>query len=428
MDRIAPHIAASGAAMDIKVPKRRGPLALRIGAALAAVAACAFALWHFMPRGLQVAAQDVRVAGVEQAVFLDDIVVRATAEPLNSVILDSVESGRVEEVFARDGAMVRKGQLLFRLSNPQRNLELLARQAEHAQQISNLSNLRVAQEAGRTDHQRRLSDLEFALAQAEKQHARNAKLAAQGFISSVGLDESADKLAQQRRAFRQESEATDTESRVRRDALAQMETAIRGLQSGLLLVNATVDALAVRAPVDGMLTDFRLQVGETVKTDQHIGRIDDPNRFKLAAPVDEFYLSRVTAGRHASVRQGDKTYAADVSTVYPQIKEGRFTVEMVFTDGQPAVLSPGQSLDAQVTLGEPGKAILLPNGAYLNETGGAWVFVVARDGETVSRRAIRAGRRSNSQFEVLSGLAPGERVIVSSYAAFGKSERLQLIK
>lgn len=428
MDRISSHVAATGAAMDQRVPKRRGPLLARVAAAAVIVAGCAFAAWHFMPRGLQVAAKDVRIAAVEQGVFLDDIVVRASAEPLNSVILDSVESGRVEEVFAKDGALVNKGQLLFRLSNPQRNLELLARQAEHAQQISNLSNLRVAQEAGRTDHQRRLSDLEFALAQAGKQHARNARLAAQGFISGVGLEESADKLAQQRRAFRQESEATDTEARVRRDALAQMETAIKGLQSGLLLVNATVDALAVRAPVDGRLTGFRLQVGETVKTDQHIGRIDDPNRFKLSAQVDEFYLNRVAAGRHASVRQGEKTYAADVSTVYPQIKEGRFTIEMVFTNGQPPVLSPGQSLDAQVTLGEPGKALLLPNGAYLNETGGAWVFVVGRDGESVTRRIVRSGRRSNSQVEILAGLAPGEQVIVSSYAAFEKTERLQLVK
>jgi HlyD family secretion protein len=427
MDRIAPHLAVSGAAMDTVVPKRRGRLALRIGAAAVLLAACAAAAWHYTPRGLQVAAQDVRIAAVEQGVFLDDIVVRATAEPLNSVILDSVESGRVEEVFARDGAMVSKGQLLFRLSNPQRNLELLARQAEHAQQISNLSNLRVAQEAGRTDHRRRLSDLEFALAQAEKRHARNARLAAQGFLSGVALDESADKLAQQRRALDEERAASDTEARVRRDALAQMETAIAGLKSGLMLVNATVDALAVRAPVDGMLTDFRLQVGETVKTDQHIGRIDDPNRFKLSALVDEFYLNRVAVGRHASVRKGGQAWAADISTIYPQIKEGRFTVEMVFTGGQPA-LSPGQSLDAQVTLGEPAKAVLLPNGAFINETGGAWVFVVAPDGQSVTRRAVRSGRRSNTQVEILSGLSPGEQVIVSSYAAFEKTERLQLTK
>jgi HlyD family secretion protein len=417
----------TGAAMDTVVPKKRGKLAVRIAAALTVAVALAAGAWQLVPHGLQVAAQDVRLAAVERGVFRDEVVVRATAQPLNSVILDSVESGRVEEVFARDGAHVKKGELLFRLSNPQRNLELLARQAEHAQQISNLSNLRVAQEVGRTDHQRRVADLEFALAQAEKQHVRNKRLAAQGYISQVALEESDDKLAQQRRALAEEKRSIELESQVRRDALAQMDKAIHGLQSGLQLVTATVDALAVRAPVDGMLADFHLMVGQTVKTDQRIGRIDDPNRFKLAAEVDEFYLNRVGVGRAGSVTLDGKPWAVAVSTVYPQIKDGRFTLEMVFTKGQPE-LSPGQGLDAQITMGDPARAMLLPNGAFANDTGGTWAFVLGRDGETVTRRPIRLGRRSSSQVEVLDGLAAGEQVIVSGYTAFGKAERLQLTK
>jgi HlyD family secretion protein len=426
MDRHIPPLPNSGAAMDSAVPKRRGKRLLHIGAGAVLTALLLAAAWQWVPRGLQVSASDARLATVEKGVFRDDIVVRASAEPLNSVILDSVESGRVEEIFARDGALVKKGQLLFRLSNPQRNLELLERQAEHAQQISNLSNLRVMQEAGRTEHQRRMSDLAFALEQGEKQHKRNLRLHEQGFISNVALEESTDRVSQQRRSLAEEKNSTDNDRRVRQDAITQMETAIRGLQSGLLLVNQTVAGLAVRAPVDGMLTGFRLQIGQTVRTDQNIGRVDDPSRFKLTAQVDEFYLNRVGVGRHGSVRHGDQDYAVDVSTVYPQIREGRFTLEMVFTKNQPAVLSPGQSLDARITLGEPAQALLLPNGAFLNDTGGAWVFVLGPGGETVSRRAIQVGRRSNSQVEIRAGLAQGERVVISSYAAFGKAERLQL--
>lgn len=428
MDRHPPHIAVTGSAMDQVVPKRRGRLAKRIAIALAAISAAGFAAWQAMPRGLQVNMADVRIETVRQGVFRDDIIVRATAEPLNSVMLDSVESGRVDEVFVKDGALVKKGQLLFRLSNPQRNLELLERQAEHAQQISNLSNLRVAQEVGSTDHQRRLSDLEFQLKQAEKQHARNVRLASQGFISQVALEESADRLAQQQRALGEERNRTDLEAKVRSNSLAQMETAINGLQSGLKLVRDTVDALAVRAPVDGMLADFRLLVGQTVRTDQHIGRIDDPNRFKLVAQVDEFYLNRVAVGRAGTVRQDDKDYEVAVSTVYPQIKDGRFSVELVFTKGQPKVLSPGQGVDAQITLGAPGQGLLLPNGAFANDTGGTWAFVLGPDGKTATRKPMRLGRRSTSQLEVASGLAPGDKVIVSSYSTFGKAERLQLTK
>jgi HlyD family secretion protein len=428
MDRHTPEVAVTGSAMDKVVPKKRGRMLVRAGVALAAVGAAAFAFWQLAPHGLQVAAADVRIATVQPGVFRDDIVVRATAEPLNSVILDSVESGRVEEVFAKDGQMVKKGELLFRLSNPQRNLELLARQAEHAQQISNLSNLRVAQEAGRTDHQRRLSDLQFAYDQANKQHKRDARLASQGFISQVALEESEDKLAQQRRALAEEKARTDLEEDVRKHALSQMESAINGLQSGLKLVSATVDALAVRAPVDGMLADFHLLVGQTVKTDQHIGRIDDPNRFKLVAEVDEFYLNRVAVGRHGTVRQDDKGYDVAISAVYPQIKEGRFTVELVFNKDQPPVLSPGQGIDAQLTLGAPTQALLLPNGSFANDTGGAWAFVLDKNSGRAEKRTVRLGRRSSTQVEVLSGLAAGDRVIVSSYASFGKAERLELTK
>jgi HlyD family secretion protein len=427
MSQPSPHLV-TGAAMDVRVPVRRGRLAVRAAALLAAVALATFAAWQALPHGLQVAQRDVRIARVAPGVFRDEIVVRASAEPFSAIVLDSVESGRVEEVIAHDGQHVAKGDLLFRLSNPQRNLELLARQTEYAQQISNLANLRVAQEASRTDHGRRLADLEYALEQARKQHARNASLAARGFLSAAALEDSADKLAQQRRLLDAERSSGATEEQVRQRVLQQIEGVIAGLQAGLKLVNATVDALAVRAPAAGVLTDFRLLVGETVRPDQRLGRIDDPRRFKLSAQVDEFYLSRVAAGRPGQVVQDGAAYPLRVATVYPQVKDGRFTVEMVFTGPQPPVISPGQGLDARLTLGEPARALLLPQGVYANDGGGARVFVVAADGRHAVRRAVRLGRRNDTQVEVLSGLAAGEDVIVSGYAAFGKAERLELTK
>ncbi|MRW90072.1 efflux RND transporter periplasmic adaptor subunit [Duganella sp. FT80W] len=412
--------------MDIIVPRRRGKrIAIAVGT-VTLIAIAAALLWHWMPRGLQIDGSDLRIGQAARGVFVDEIVVRVNAEPLNAVILDAVESGRVEEVFAADGALVKKGQLLFRISNPQRNLELLARQYEHSVSTFNLSNLRVQQQASASDHQRRLDDLQFALDQARKQHARNARLAAQGFISSVALEESEDKLAQQERALKQEQQANAAESNVRQHAEQQLEGSIRGLDSGLKLVSATVDALAVRAPVAGRLTNFRLQVGESIATGKNIGRIDDPERFKLTASVDEYYLNRMAVGRHGSVKQDERNYAADISTIYPQIKDGRFTVELVFTNGQPPVLNPGQGLDARITLGESAPALLLPNGAFINDSGGAWVYVLDAAGRSAERRTVRVGRRNNGQIEVLDGLAAGERVILSSYAAYGNSPRLQI--
>lgn len=428
MHQKSPHLAVTGAAMDVRIPKKRGKKTVIAGLIFLVLAAGGGTVWHFMPKGLQVAQRDVRIAPVSEGILLDEITVRGSAEPLKSVILDSVESGRVEEVAAKDGALVEKGELLFRLSNPQRNLELLERQAEHAQQISNLSTLRVAEETSRTEHTRRLSALQFSLSQAEKAHARSLKLAQQGFISAVALDESADALAQRRHEVDQEMASIKLEQSVRRDATTQLGSAIKGLQSGLQLVSSTVDALAVRAPVAGRLTGFRLQVGETVKTDQHIGRVDDPVHFKLSAQVDEFYLSRVAIGRAGTIEVGKQEFAVSVATIYPQIKNGRFTVELNFSKGQPAGLSPGQSLDVRIRLGEPATALILPNASFINDTGGAWVFAVSPDGKTAQRRAIGIGRRNNSQIEVVKGLKKGENVIVSSYAPFGKAEVLELDK
>lgn len=426
MKNTAPHLAVSGASMDKIVPKRRSKKMLTIGAASFVVLVGVFWSWRAMPHGLQVSSNDVVIATVQKGLFEDNILLRASAVPFQSIILDSVESGRVEEVNVHDGALVTKGQLLFRLSNPQRNIELLARQAEHAQQISNLSNLRVMQEASRTEHQRRLADLKFAFAQSEKKYARDVKLASQGFISSVALEESRDQLLQQQRSLKDEEESSENEAKVRANAQLQMETAIDGLQSGLKLVQASVEALAVRAPAAGRLTGFSLQIGQTVKTDDHIGRIDDPSRFKLTAQVDEFYLNRIGVGRHGAVRYNGHDYPIEVISVYPQIKNGRFGIDMIFGKTQPEALNPGQSMDVQVTLGEPSQALLVPNGAFINDSGGSWVFVVGKDGKQVERRDIKIGRRSNSQIEVVSGLGPGEQVIVSSYAAFGKSLQLEL--
>ena len=111
----------------------------------------------------------------------------------------------------------------------------------------------------------------------------------------------------------------------------------------------------------------------------------------------------------------------------PQITAGRFSIELAFVGDAPLQLSPGQSVETRITLGDMSAALLLPNDAFLNDSGGTWVFVVAPDGNSAQRRAIRVGRRSNAQVEVAEGLEAGERVIVSGYAVFGRSERLQIV-
>ena len=421
--------AVSGSAMDQILPRRSGKRAALWLAAALLLLLTGWGLLVSVPRGLAASAADVRSSKVEKALFLDNLLLRASAVPLNSVLLDSMESGRVEQVLVKDGATVTAGQLLFRLSNRQRHLDLLARESEYAQQITNLSNLRAALEATRGEIARRRAELNFNLTQGQKQHQRDWRLQQRGFISNQALEETADKLALQQQLRHDFDFSSSAELRIRQDAVTQMDGALARLQAGLNLVHGGVDALAVRAPVAGRLLDFHLQVGEIVRPEQHLGRIDDPQHFKLAAQVDEYYLSRIALGQSASATLQEKALALKVTRISPQIKDGRFAIELEFIDpaaSSTAHLSAGSSLDLELTLGEAQPALLLPNTAFVADSGGNYVYVLNPAHSGATRREIKTGRRNQRQLEVLSGLQAGDEVIVSSYAAYGKAEQLRL--
>jgi HlyD family secretion protein len=418
-------VAVSGADMDVIVPRKRRSLPV-IAVAVVAVGVGVILFLNAIPSGLRVPAKDVRVATVQPGVFKDDIIVRANIEPAVSVILDAVESGRVEEVATKDGSMVKAGDLLFRLSNPQRRLDLLARQSDLAQQFSNFISMQVQYETAKSDYRRRLTDLRNALTRAQKQYNRMVQLSAQGYIPRTTLADAGDDLEQDKSKLREEEKSQSEELRTKHGALIQMQEAISGIRSGVDVVAASIEALAVRSPIDGRVTNFALQVGALVKQGDRVGRVDDPLQFKLVAQVDEFYLDRVQLGQHAVVIFEGQPRGVAVTRINPQVKDGRFSVELVFQGGAPPGLHAGQSMDCRLTLGQPLPALLVENGAFVNETGGSWAFVLGPNGRTAQRRALRIGRRNSEQLEILGGVRAGERVIVSSYSAFGKSERLIL--
>jgi HlyD family secretion protein len=411
--------------MDAPLPRRAPNYRLWALGGIAALGVL-FGVWRLLPRGLAVAQGEIRIATVEPGLFRNDVLVRATAAPLHTVMLDALESGRVEEVLVNDGALVDQGQLLFRLSNPQLRLNLVAREADRAQQISNLSLLRVDLESSETQHQRRVLDLDFDLDQARKLQARYQVLARDGVIAARTVEESDDQVAKLERAVADEKSRAAVEMRIKRDGIRQMQQAIERLDAGLNVVNDSIEGLAVRAPIAGRLTDFHLQLGEIIKPEQRIGRIDDPSHSKLVASLDEYFLGRVAAGKRGVATAGGRDVEIEVSRVFPQIKDGRFSIELLFVAEPPTDMRPGQSADTRLTLGESSAALLAPNDAWLDDSGGGWIFVVTRGGDTAERRAIRVGRRNNSQVEIVDGLAAGERVVVSGYQRFGKSEQLQI--
>jgi len=428
-DRASPsHTAPTHAGLGMDRVVRRSRLARwqrwTLGG-LVLVALLALLAWS-LPTGLPVARTDLQLSAVVAGTFDDELVVRATVAPAHSVLLDATDGGRVDAVLVTDGATVQAGDLLYRLSNPQREQEVLARSADVAQQLANLSVQRAELAAARATQRRERANLAFEQDKADAETERTARLAAQGFLSAAALEDARRRSGLQHRLLLQEREDGDAEMATREQSLRELERAVAGLDSGLRLVRDAAAGLAARAPVRGRLAGFALQVGASVHPGDHLGRIDEEGGFKLAATIDEFYRDRLRIGLAARLEGAAATATLTLARIEPQISNGHVGVELDFSGAPPRGLQAGQALDARIVLGASSAALLIPDGAFYAESGGAWVYVLDADGAGAQRRVVRLGRRAAGRIEVLAGLRAGEQVIVSSVRRFGDAPRLRI--
>ena len=419
---------ASGGAMDREVApsglSRNARIA--IGGAIGLVLILLFYWFAPTANTQSVAAERLTISTVERGRFDDFLPLRARVTPLVTVFLDAVEGGRVDKILVEDGAMVQQGQLLAVLSNSDLQLNLLARQTEVTQQINSMRSQELALSQTRLANERAIIEADLVANKARRQYEMQRPLAEKGFVPGKVVRDSQDEYqsARQRAGVLRRTQATD--ERLQSSQLAQLRQSAASLNASLDIARATLDALNLRAPVTGQLTAFSIQVGQSLNRGERLGQIDSAGRNKLVASVDEFYLGRVEPGQVATVETGGKTFRAKVAKIYPQVRNGAFEVDLTFLGQEPADLQRGQTLQVKLTLGDPTPALLIPNGAFYNETGGAYVFVVAPDGGSAVKRPVKLGRRNADHIEVLEGLEPGERVITSPYTGFADKDRLDL--
>jgi HlyD family secretion protein len=418
--------AVTGGAMDrVVVPKRRGKRLL-IAAGAAGVLLLALLFYMLAPRSNSqtVETSRMQIATVEKGLFEDFLPLRGRVTPLLTVYLDAVEGGRVEQLAVEDGAIVAKGQLLAVLSNADLQLSTLARQTEVEQQLNNMRGQELALAQTRSSNRRELNQAEVELAKARRQYELYRPLAKKGFVSAKQLNDAGDDLNFQTRklAITRQSIAQDEE--LQRNQLQQLRSSAASLNSGLGIARGSLSQLNLRAPVAGQLSGFSVQLGQSVRQGERLGQIDSAGRSKIVADVDEYYLGRVVVGQDASLNAEGKIYRMRVTKIYPQVRNGQFQIDVVFDGPEPPSLQRGQTLQAKLTLGDTTRATLLPSGAFFNDTGGNWVFVVGPDGTSATKRNVQIGRRNAEYFEVLSGLKAGERVIISSYSGLVDKDHL----
>jgi len=434
-----PAPMAEIAAMDRAIVAPRARRARRaLLAALAAAAAIGAAVWLRPPhRSLRVERDRLAIAEVTRGAFEDFLPLTGSAAPPRSVFLDVPEGGRVERVLVEPGAAVAAGDLLIQLSNPALQLDVISREAQVTEQLNNLRNTELALAQARLQQESALIDVDTELERYQTSSRRLHALWELGTVPTEEVEES-DRLLryhQHRREFLLKEQAIG--DRLRHRQLEQLASSTTMLQKHLEFARDHLRDLEVHAPFAGTLSSLDVQLGQSLSRGQRTGQIDLPGPFKLIAHVDQFYAGRVAIGQVATaVSAGSPPAgpAADpaaagalrVTKIYPLVEQGQFTIDLEFTTAPPANLRRGQLVQIRLFVGQTATAVLVPNAAFVEHTGGRWVFVVSRDGRRATRRPLELGRRNARYLEVIAGVLPGEHIVTSSYAPYAEIDELEL--
>ena len=390
--------------------------------------ALGYAVWSTATGGqaVNVDRDKLTVSTVEEGPFQEFIAVTGNALPVQTVYLDAVEGGRVEALHVQEGAMVKEGEPILRLSNNDLRLQVLNSEASIAEQQSSMEQLKLQMEQQALNLQQQIANMEYQIRQLERQHQREQRLREQDLISKEEYLSTRDELAYQRRRLELTRSAYVQDSLAQQTRLNAMQQTEARLQRNYDVLRESLANLTVNAPIGGQLTALNAEIGEIIGSGTRLGQIDKVDDYKIQAQIDEFYIERVRRGQTATTQPiGGTEYTLTVTRVYPEVENGQFRVDLQFEGAAPASVRRGQSVRLRLELGRPEDATLLSRGGFYQSTGGNWAYVLTGDGEAV-RRPLRLGRQNPNYFEVLEGLTPGDRVVTSSYDTFGDADRLVL--
>lgn len=402
----------------------------RIGLGIAALAFIGFSIYSIALAGrqssLNVSREKITVSKVERGVFDLFIVVTGVVQPLKTYQLDAVEGGYVAQKLLDGGATVKAGDLILKLENQRLTMDFVNRETEMYRLINELENTRLQLKQDKFALRRTLSELDYQIQQAKDDHDRNSKLFADGVISQQEFTRTKiafERLTQQREIEIENQKFQEENSLVQ---IRQLEGTLERTRLNLNMMKQNLENLAVKAPVSGLLSRVDVEIGASITAGQNIGQIDDLDGFKMRVEVDEHYISQIFPGLEGSFEFNGATTKLVVNKVYPEVRNGRFEVDMIFDKKIPDGIRRGQSVPVRLQLGKPAEATLLPTGGFFSDTGGNWVYVLNESGSKAEKRDISLGRKNPQFYEVLSGLEPGEQVITSSYENFGDKDILNL--
>lgn len=420
--------------MDIRIEKKKGLRALFTKRGIPYLAGALFLLfvvWLLVRDNsstLRVDARTISVGTVARGEFNDYIRVTGQVQPITTVQLSPLEAGIVERLVVEEGASVRKGDVLVELSNTSLTLEILNSEAELAEKQNILRNTLISMEQQKLDLRLDKVQLDLDVERKRRTWQQNEELYRSNLIAREDWLQSKEdyELAERKRELNIERQIQD--SLYRTVQIEQMEDNLANMKRNMELIRQRIGNLQVKSPIDGEVGLLDVVLGQSVTSGQKIGQVNDLSDYKVEAEIDESYIDRVRAGLDATFERQDTAFTMRLRKVYPEVRNGQFRADFTFVGAHPRNIRSGQTYYLHLELGQPTDAVIIPRGSFYQSTGGAWIYVVAPEGDRAYKRPIRIGRQNPQYYEVLEGLEPGERVIVSGYENYGVNDVLILNK
>jgi HlyD family secretion protein len=418
-------------AMDKIIPKKKGLQKKHlgyIGLGLAIIVLIYMAFFADHTSTYKVEKDKLIIETVIEDQFNDYITVPGTVEPISTIFLDAQEGGRVEEKLIEEGSMVKKGDVILRLSNPDLYLNILNSEGQLAEKENYLRNTQIEMEQERLQIKRELVSLKYDIERKERNYHQNEILIKDSLISREEFIRSREDLDMAKRSQELFIERQKQDSLFRSVNVETLKNDLINMRKNLSLVKGRVENLNVTAPIDGELGLLSPEIGQSINRGENMGQINVLTSYKVTAQIDEHYIDRVRTQLTATLDRQGNEFNLVVRRVYPEVRNGTFKIDMIFRDSMPDNIRTGQTYYTSLQLGQPKVSVLVPIGGFFQETGGQWIFVLDPAESFATKRNISIGRKNPRYYEVLEGLKPGEKVIVSGYETFGKNEKLILKK
>ena len=413
--------------MDIKIEKK--PWYIRYRYYLMAGGAFIIFLVYVIslslgPRKLRVDTDNIQIAEVKNGKFMEYVDVEGLVQPILTIKVNTREAGSVERIVTEEGSMMKKGDTILILTNPDLMREIEDQRDEWENQRYSYKereiemeqkSLALKQQALQTQYE--MSRLQKSFGLEKEEYKMGIKSKAQLEVSEDEYNYNLKKTALQMESLQQDSAMTIIRKELLRN---EME---RG-QKKFLRSMDRLEGLIVRAPIDGQLSYVNATPGQQVASNSNIAEIKVLDQFKIHTQLSEYYIDRITTGLPATVNYQGKKYPLKITKVVPEVKDRMFDVDLVFTGEMPENVRVGKSFRVQIELGQPEDALVMPRGNFYQATGGQWVYKVI--GDKAIRVPLTIGRQNPQQYEVTEGLQAGDQVIVTGYDTFGEAEELIL--